>query len=303
MRTIGTIEDGDRAQRFGDYLLTRGIRNLVEEGRDGWIVWVRDEDKLDDARGELDSFLLDPDDARYAGSSGDAESIRREGRKAEARRRKNIITPRDEWIARTASLLSGRRKMGRLALLLIIASIAATIVTNRGAIGPITNALLIDPVTPQGLPLYAGRFHAILGGQLWRLVTPIFLHFGFMHIIFNMLWLRHFGSMIEGAKGTLRFAVLVVVSAVLSNVAQYLWSGPFGGGMSGVLYSLFGYAWLKSRFAPGEGLFMDRRTVSIMIFWLFFCMTGWVGPIGNVAHGSGLLIGMAWAWVPHRLGR
>ena len=40
-----------------------------------------------------------------------------------------------------------------------------------------------------------------------------------------------------------------------------------------------------------------------MIFWLFFCMTGWVGPVGNVAHAAGLLVGMAWAWVPYRLRR
>jgi len=67
---------------------------------------------------------------------------------------------------------------------------------------------------------------------------------------------------------------------------------PLFGGMSGVLYGLFGYAWMKSRFEPGLGLWVDQGTVVILIAWFFLCMTGLVGPIANAAHAGGLVSGL-----------
>ena len=54
----------------------------------------------------------------------------------------------------------------------------------------------------------------ILRGEVWRLVTPIFLHTGILHVFFNVWALTLFGTMIEVRRGTLRLAVLVLVAAV-----------------------------------------------------------------------------------------
>ena len=136
-------------------------------------------------------------------------------------------------------------------------------------------------------------------GQVWRLITPIFIHYGFLHLIFNMFWLRDLGSMIEHYKGMIFLTVLVLISAVISNVAQYLVSGPGAGGMSGVVYALFGYIWMKDRYAPHQGLNLLPHTWIYMLGWLAVCFTGLVGPVANTAHVVGLLIGMAVGVAPH----
>ena len=60
-------------------------------------------------------------------------------------------------------------------------------------------------------------------GEIWRLVTPIFLHFGILHLVFNMMAFSALGTMIEIRRGSLRLAVMILVLAVASNVGQFLY--------------------------------------------------------------------------------
>jgi GlpG protein len=144
-------------------------------------------------------------------------------------------------------------------------------------------------------------------GEIWRLFTPIFVHMSVAHILFNMLWLQDLGSMIEGRQGTLTLALLVLVSAGVSNFAQYYVSGPFFGGMSGVVYALLGYVWIRGKFDPGSGVFLHPSTVMMMLAWFVLCytplLTPFVGHVANSAHAAGLVVGMAWGFLsslPHR---
>jgi GlpG protein len=121
----------------------------------------------------------------------------------------------------------------------------------------------------------------------------VFIHFGVAHLLFNMLWLFQLGSMIEGRQGHIRFALLVLGLAAGSNIAQYAYAGPSFGGMSGVVYGLFGYIWLRGRFDPASGLFMDRQNVILMVVWFVACFTGLVGPVANGAHAAGVILGAA----------
>ena len=131
-------------------------------------------------------------------------------------------------------------------------------------------------------------------GEVWRLVTPMFIHFSIIHILFNMLWLKDLGSLIESRQSSWLLAVMVLAIAAVSDLAQYFYSGPIFGGMSGVVYGLFGYVWIRGKLDPGSGLVMDRRNATMMLIWLAFCFTGLVGPIANGAHVAGLLVGVAW---------
>jgi GlpG protein len=71
-----------------------------------------------------------------------------------------------------------------------------------------------------------------------------------------------------------------------------LHDGPFFGGMSGVDYALFGYAWMKTRYDPTPGLFLPRETVLMGLIWLVVCLTGLAGNIANTAHFVGLGVGV-----------
>lgn len=134
-------------------------------------------------------------------------------------------------------------------------------------------------------------------GQFWRLLTPIFLHFGLLHIVFNMLWFWEFGRRIEGRLGSAFIAALVFVLGVGSNTIQAIFSphAKFGG-MSGVIYGLLGFCWLWDRVNPKAHFNLPPGIVGFMLVWLVLCMTGLVsavgfGAIANAAHLSGLING------------
>jgi GlpG protein len=138
----------------------------------------------------------------------------------------------------------------------------------------------------------------IVRGEVWRLVTPIFLHFSGIHLVFNMWALAAIGTLIEYRRGTLVLGVLVLLSAIASNVGQYIYLLEVNrpqvlfGGMSGVVYALFGYVWMKGRHEPEQGMILHPSSVQTMLFWLVLCMTGLVGNIANAAHVIGLVVGI-----------
>lgn len=144
--------------------------------------------------------------------------------------------------------------------------------------------------------------------QYWRLLTPIFLHFGWLHITFNSLWLWELGALIERRLGSLLLAVLVLVCGMGSNIAQHMFSGPsLFGGMSGVVYALLGFCWVYNSLLPDSSLAMPRPIIAFMLVWLVFCMVAptellGIGSIANAAHLGGLLLGCASA-VPVALRR
>lgn len=133
----------------------------------------------------------------------------------------------------------------------------------------------------------------IRSGQVWRLFTPMFLHFGMMHIIFNLYWLWMLGSLLEIRYRPSRYLLLVLVVALVSNLAQAMMKGTNFGGMSGVNYGLFGFLLLHGRYHPAPSFRLDRQTVFMMLAWLVVCFSGALGPVANWAHLAGFLAGAA----------
>ncbi len=135
-------------------------------------------------------------------------------------------------------------------------------------------------------------------GEYWRVLSPTFLHFGLFHLVFNALWLWEFGRRLELVEGSRRFLLVFVVLAVGANVGQYLWSGPsLFGGLSGVIYGLLGYIWIRQQLAPHPALALPRGIVVLMLVWLVLCLVGIVdffipGSIANGAHVVGLVVGL-----------
>ena len=184
----------------------------------------------------------------------------------------------------TFEQLSLWAKYHRITATLIALSIIVAVVSKLGSDFSLLRILFISQ-SSRGLS-------EILNGQLWRLFTPIIIHFGIMHIVFNLLWLYQLGSAIEQRQNRKRMMILVIVISVLSNLAQFFWSGPIFGGMSGVVYGLLGYVWAQGKFNPGAGIALNQSTTIMMLIWFIVCWMGLVGNIANMAHTVGLLCGV-----------
>ena len=136
-----------------------------------------------------------------------------------------------------------------------------------------------------------------MDGLYWRLVTPIFLHFGWLHITFNCLWLWELGGRVERVLGSWNTLGLLLVTAIVSNASQHLVSGPvLFGGLSGVVYGLLGFSWVAPLLQPRWPIQPAPAIMAFMVGWLLLCMTGVMdilgaGAVANAAHVGGLLCG------------
>ena len=136
-----------------------------------------------------------------------------------------------------------------------------------------------------------------IDGQYWRLITPAFLHFGWLHIVFNCLWLWDLGRRVEQVMGHLNMFMLFLVIAVVSNTSQFEFGGGgLFGGMSGVVYGLLGFSWIAPQLQPAWPIQPPKAVMIFMVGWLVVCMSGMVevlgfGAIANAAHLGGLLCG------------
>ncbi|MFJ4456758.1 rhomboid family intramembrane serine protease [Pseudomonas sp. NPDC089392] len=134
-------------------------------------------------------------------------------------------------------------------------------------------------------------------GQWWRLVSPMLLHFGVLHLAMNSLWYWELGKRIELRQGPWALLGLTLLFSLVSNLAQHYTSGPsLFGGLSGVLYGLLGHIWLYQWLAPNRFFNLPKGVLVMMLIWLVVCLTGVVGTLGlgqiaNAAHVGGLLIG------------
>jgi GlpG protein len=290
MRLIGHLAEETAARTFADYLYVQGITSQVEfEKPDGWGIWINEEDRIEEASGLLATFRQNPTDPKYRAEAKSAAERRAEVEKDEAKYRKKVTDGRH--------LFQPLRDygFGPVTAVLIVLSVVVFILSKFGNDPQPVMGLFITDFTT-GIT-FGPHLPEIQHGQLWRLITPIFIHFGAMHIIFNMMWLRDLGSMIEARQSSWRLAVLVLAVAACSNLAQFLMAGPVFGGMSGVVYGLLGYIWMRGKFDPGSGLYLHPTTVTMMIIWFFLCFTPIIPHVANGVHAVGLVMGIAWGYL------
>ncbi len=149
-------------------------------------------------------------------------------------------------------------------------------------------------------------FEKIRQGEVWRLVTPSFMHRDFLHIFFNMAWLLILGKQIEIRLKKPRMLLLILALAVFSNVCQYLMSGAYFLGFSGIITGFAGFIWSRQQKAPWEGYPLHKTTALFLFYFvliLFFVsiacfilqalrMVGSISSIANTAHLSGGILGL-----------
>ncbi len=79
------------------------------------------------------------------------------------------------------------------------------------------------------------------------------------------------------ALGSGKLIVITLISALLSGYVQQKFSGPWFGGLSGVVYALMGYVWLRGERDPQSGIYLQR---GLIIFALIWIVAGWFDLFG-----------------------
>lgn len=145
--------------------------------------------------------------------------------------------------------------------------------------------------------------------EFWRLLTPTFLHFGLLHIVFNVVWMWFFGHRIELIQGRYQLLAVVLITALAANVAQFIMSpNTIFGGLSGVDSGLVGYVWVWSLLRKGEDFAVPKSLIYMMLVYLVVAASGIVTffsgtSVANAAHFGGLFAGMAVAAISVVIGR
>lgn len=294
MRPIGQLEDEEAARRFADYLFVREIEAQVEPAKGGdWTIWVVEEERVDEAQALLSRFRSMPDADEFSQASRAAAERRRDEKK-EAREEQKLLRRPDAFPWRMGG--------GGLTMGLLILCIVAGLATQLGRNPAWTGWLLISNL-PRLDPLrFWNSLAEVSSGQVWRLFTPVFLHFSLWHLLVNLLWMQDLGGALEARIGTWRFAGIVALVALVSNLAQYVAAGANFGGMSGVVYGLFGYLWVRGRREPHFGLQISSMTAGFLLVFLALGIFGLLGPTANAAHFSGLAAGAGLGWAAAKHG-
>jgi GlpG protein len=275
VRRLAEASDREEARRIVDALLVAGIEAEAHSDA-GTEIWVFDAEDLEPARQKLEVFRREgvPDAAAAA------KEIRSRERRDREDHVQRVHDLRDRWFGSSHA-------PGIVTIFLIVASVAVGLVDLVGEpeAGRMWNLTIDHWESVEPLA-------RVREGEVWRLVTPIFLHFGIFHLGFNMLWTWSLGNQVEHNHGSLALLALVLVSALAGNLGQYAVSGPSFGGMSGVVYALFGFKWMNARFNRGYAYSIDGTTTVFIMLWFVACATGMFGPIANVGHGAGLVVGL-----------
>jgi GlpG protein len=312
MRQLCTLDNEIQAQQFTAYLFTLGISAAVDADTSpgdppttSWIIWILEEDDLEQSRKELEGFRENPEDSRYSEAVEQAGQLLKEEAEHKARVQNQQVDIQGRWRNQAAN---SKRRPLTMTLLLVCGAVFFFSGFGEKQDGAVMQALqFIDLPAAKAAGSPVDRYYSLKQGQVWRLVTPIFIHLSLMHLVFNMLWLYQLGSILESRYMPARFGLLVLFTGIAGIVAQSCmpeeWGGSvLGGGMSGVVFGLLGFLWVKSRYDPDSGLVLNNN---VFIFMMVYLVLGFSGVlesffglhIGNWAHAGGLVAGMLSAFI------
>ncbi len=256
--------NSDRAALlFADYCTTQGlaVNAVIHPGKPAEL--FGEPEQLSQIETEFNRFVQEPGHPRYQSAAWERSRVTQ-----------NQLTGTG-WTVSWADIM--RRPVTTLITVVCLLVYGWQQLDWQGALGSL---MLSDPQ------------------QLWRWFTPALLHFSFTHLLFNLVWWVWLGRQFEQRLSGFQLASFCLSVAVLSNALQYQLAGSNFGGLSGVVYGLFGYFWVAGRINPAQGLQISNGLAGFMLLWLVlgFLDVLWVS-MANWAHLGGLLAGIGWAWL------
>jgi GlpG protein len=299
MRKLASFDDPAFAEALYEVLYAADIRGAVRPGPDeANTVWIESETDLLRAQMLLADFVAAPDDPRYAGARAAVRDKREAEAKAARASRHKVVEVR--------KTLRERAIASPVTAGLLLACIAVALLSGMGTHGSVLRYLTIVSFDRMGGFVRWSGYRDLLDGQVWRLFTPVLIHFGPFHLLFNAFWLNDLGAPIERYQGSLRYAAFLLFSAAVSNIAQLQFGqGPNFGGLSGIVYALVGYLWARGRADPKSGLFVPGRLVSFFVFWMALGFSGllsdMLGQMANYCHLGGFAAGALYGYIAARI--
>jgi GlpG protein len=305
MRFLTTLAGRKKTERFVAYLISQNISTHVEQNAassESWDLWIREEDRMGVAKNSLAEYEANPDDQRFANAVTQAESVLQERQAKKAKAAKQIKTGRETF---QRDLIGGT--IPPITLTLILISVFVSLVTQFTHVTDVNSYghKLLDQlyfVNPMDYRVNLDPAASLKKFQLWRLVTPIFIHVDALHILFNGFMMASLGRLTERLEGPATYAMIVFIIAIFSNALQGLlpqemMGNPIFGGLSGVAYGLFGYIWVRTTLNPQLGIELAPGLILIMLAWLILTMTGAIAiNTANLCHLGGLVCGGALAY-------
>ena len=264
------FRQASHGQVLVDYLCAQQLPCELVDEAEQFCVEMQHEAHLPEAQNILNHYLDAPNDPRYQAASWDSGNVRS--------LRSGAFTMPSGWVGK---------------------ALQTPIVTSVLVLCAVIFMLM--PLREAGMWIYSYLFIAPLNElavtqEWWRVLTPAFIHFSFMHIAFNLLWWWILGQQIELRMGRSSLLLLLVTIGVISNIGQLWVSGPNFGGLSGVVYGLLGFYWILGWLRPQWGFVLNKSIIGFMLAWLAL---GYVDilPVNmaNTAHTLGLITGMIWA--------
>ncbi|WP_342323234.1 rhomboid family intramembrane serine protease GlpG [Kosakonia sp. BYX6] len=267
MMMITSFANPRVAQAFVDYMQTQGVILTIQHHEQSDI-WLADDSQIDRVRSELARFMENPADPRYFAASWQSGQ-----------------TDSGLQYRRFPLMAAVRERGGPLTLLMAALCIFVFVVMS----------VIGDQTVMAWL---AWPWDASVQFEVWRYFTHAVMHFSLVHIIFNLFWWWYLGGAVEKRLGTGKLVVITLISALLSGFVQHKLTGPWFGGLSGVVYALIGYVWLRGVRDPEPQVALPN---GLFIFTVLLMVAEWFGltgfAIANGAHTAGLVIGLAMALV------
>jgi GlpG protein len=273
LRPLVGVKHHNIALLFSNYLTSQGIASKVQEEDNQFVIYCQ-EDSYELAKEAFEDFIQNPDNNKYqqaAWDNGITESVVNHGPSF-------FSTFKKQFLAH-----AGLVTLSIFALCWLV-FIGSTLGWQRNIFNEIH--------------FFTEFSSAAFFDNPFRLIGPVFFHFSILHIAFNTMWWWQLGGSIEQAMGKVELLQLFILSAIISNIGQFLVSGPNFGGLSGVVYSVVGYVWWAGWLAPEKGLMLSKPIIGFLMFWLLLGFAD-VLPVNvaNTAHLLGLITGCLLAWL------
>ncbi|WP_245578421.1 rhomboid family intramembrane serine protease [Atopobacter phocae] len=129
-------------------------------------------------------------------------------------------------------------------------------------------------------------------GEYWRLITPIFIHIGFMHLVINSLSLYYLGDMIERLIGTVRFSILYLLSGLMGNLISFGFSPSLSAGASTSIFGLFSFMVVLGYLFPYNNYLAQTGQSFKVLIGLNIIFGFFSGGVDNFGHIGGIIGGV-----------